>query len=223
VEGLADILPVEAWRRLQASGTRRVFMAGQRLLHQGDRAEHVLLLTSGHVKVSRVDVDGNTLVLAIRGPGEVLGEIGLLGGDARSATVTALETCETRVVGASEFVSLVRSLGLEGELLRHVIQRLREGEEMRAELSALPAKVRVARCLLRWAAPVSRSGPRPTDRGPDVLDVAMTQEELAQAVGLHRSTVANELRRLREDAVLATARNRIVILDVIELRKRANA
>lgn len=232
VEGLAAILPTEAWNRLVGSGSPRTFRRGQPLLHQGDPARHVILLLRGRVKISRVDPDGSTVVLAVRGPGEILGEIGLLGGDVRSATVTAIDTCETRVVGADEFTALVRLLGLESQLLRHVIHRFREGEDLRAELSTLPARVRVARCLLRWAvvpghAEVAGGGEdeqRSDSRHRRIgigVGIGLSQEELAQAVGVHRSTVAQELRILREEGLISTRRHRIAITDLAGLRKRA--
>ena len=55
----------------------------------------VFILAAGRVKVARVDVDGNELLLAIRGVADILGELAVLGGRMRSATVTALVPCIT--------------------------------------------------------------------------------------------------------------------------------
>jgi CRP/FNR family cyclic AMP-dependent transcriptional regulator len=177
-------------------------------MRQGEPAAYVLPLVAGRVRITRVSRDGSGLVLGVRGPGEILGDIAVLGGDDRSATVTAMCRCETRVIPAARFLLLMRSLGMERELFRHVMDRIREGEEWRADLAALPAGPRLARTLIRLAVP-----------GPDgPADVDLDQAELGQAAGLSRSTVAAELARLREQGVVATARRRIVIIDLSRLR-----
>lgn len=125
------VLPGSSPRRRGGVWSRRVCRGhcepGSTVLRQGDTATHVLLLLAGRVRVSRVAADGTVLVLAVRGPGELLGEMAVLGDDDRSATVTAIDRCETRSIPAARFVGLVRSLGLEGELLRHAMRRIREG------------------------------------------------------------------------------------------------
>jgi CRP-like cAMP-binding protein len=169
------------------------------------------MLVAGRVKVVRAAPDGSVLVLAVRGPGEILGDISVLGGEGRSANVIAIDPCETRMIPADRFLVLVRSLGLESELLRHAMSRIREGEAWRAEITALPAGPRIVRTLLRLAAPGSTAP----------VDVGLDQTELGQAVGLARSTVAAELTRLREQGVIATSRRRIIINDIGRLRALA--
>jgi CRP/FNR family transcriptional regulator, cyclic AMP receptor protein len=201
-------VPPDSWGRLLAAGRPCHHEPDAVLLRQGDAATHVLALVSGRVKILRTSAEGDVLVLAVRGPGEILGDISVLGGDDRSATVVAVDACETRLLTAERFRHLVRALGLESSLLRAAMARIREGEAWRAEIATLPAGRRVARTLLRLAVP----GPgRP-------VDVGLDQSELGQAVGLSRSTVAAELARLRELGLITTARRRIVITDLDGLR-----
>lgn len=202
---------MDAWARLISAGDVRRHEPGVTLLRQGELPTHVLMLVAGRVKVVRSAPDGSVLVLAVRGAGEILGDISVLGDEGRSATVIAIDPCETRMVPADRFLVLVRSLGLEGELLRHAIGRIREGEAWRAEITALPAGPRIVRTLLRLAAP-----------GPAApVDVGLDQTELGQAAGLARSTVAAELARLREQGLIATSRRRIIINDLARLRALA--
>lgn len=166
---------------------------------------------AGRVKALLTLPDGEVLLLAVRGPGEILGEIAVLGGEGRSATVIAVDACVTRVLAADRFRVLLRSSGAEAELLRRAMRRLREGEAWRAETAALPAGPRVVRALLRLAVP-GGSGP---------LDVGLGQLEIGQAVGLSRGVVAAELARLRELGVVSTERGRTVIIDPPRLRALA--
>jgi CRP/FNR family cyclic AMP-dependent transcriptional regulator len=198
----------EVWARLLSAGAPRFYEQGAVLLRQGEPASYILPLVAGRVRVTRVSRDGSVLVLGVRGPGEILGDIAVLGGDDRSATVTATCRCETRLIPADRFLLMVRSLGMERQLFRHVMVRSREGDEWRADLAARPAGPRLARTLIRLAI-----------SGPDgSADVDLDQAELGQAAGLSRSTVAAELARLREQGVVATARRRIVITDLPRLR-----
>lgn len=201
----------EAWAHFVSAGDVRRHEPGRTLLRQGDPPTHVHMLVAGRVKVVRDSPEGSVLVVAVRGPGEILGEISILGGDGRSATVIAVDPCETRVIPAERFLRLVRSLGLEGELLRHAMSRIREGEAWRAEMAALPAGPRVMRTLLRLAASASATP----------IDVGLDQTELGQAAGLARSTVAAELARLRDQGLIATSRRRIIITDLARLRALA--
>ncbi|MGK5557610.1 Crp/Fnr family transcriptional regulator [Actinomadura kijaniata] len=200
----------DVWERLVAAGETRRHRAGDVLLRQGEPPTHVLMLVAGRVKVLRTSAGGDVLVLAVRGPGEVLGDISVLGGDGRSATVVAVDPGETRALTAERFLRLVRDEGLEGELLRHAMGRIREGEAWRAEIAVLPAGARVARALLRFAA---------VGDG----DVGLGQGELGQAVGLARSTVAAELARLRERGLVGTGHRRLVVTDADGLRRVAGS
>lgn len=202
-----------AWARLVSAGGVRHHEPSAVLLRQGDPATHVLMLVIGRVKVLRTSPDGDILVLAVRRPGEILGDISVLGGEDRSATVIAVDPCETRYIPADRFLRLVGSLGLESELLRHAMGRIREGEVWRAEIAALPAGPRLVRTLLRLAAP-----------GPAMpIDVGLDQTELGQAAGLARSTIAVELARLRDQGIVATRRRRIIITDLGRLRTLAES
>lgn len=203
----------EVWARLLSVGASRFHESGAVLLRQGEPATHVLPLVAGRVKVIRTSHDGSVLVLGVRGPGEILGDIAVLGGDGRSATVTAIDRCETRIIPADRFLLLIRSLHLETQLFRHAMARIREGEEWRAELALLAAGPRLSRTLMRLAVP-----------GLDgSADVGLDQTELGQAAGLSRSTVAAELGRLRDLGVVVTARRRIFITDLPRLQSLAES
>ena len=220
----------QMWEQLLAAGVGRRFRRGEVMLRQGDPPSHVLLLMSGRVKVVLALPSGEIL-LAVRGPGELLGDIGVLGDqdEGRSATVIAIDPCVTSVLPAARFRALVRSAGLGEELLRSAMRRLREGEKWRAETAVLPAGPRVARALVRLAAPgpTPKTAPRLTATpGPaagEPVEVALGQAEIGQAVGLSRGVVAAELSRLREQGVVVTSRGRIVITDLPRLRALAES
>jgi CRP-like cAMP-binding protein len=213
LQGLGGDLPHEGWTALLRAGSVRRFEAGEVLVRQGQPGTHVLALTVGRVKVVRLEPDGSELLLAVRGPGEVIGVIAVMDGDDRSATVTAIERCVTYVVPAERFRRLMKESGLQDHLLRHVLARHREGDAMRAELAALPSLQRVARALLRHAA--TGAGEDDARREPDVR---LSQHELALSVGLSRSALATDLAELRRGGLISTGRGRIKIRSISGLR-----
>jgi CRP/FNR family cyclic AMP-dependent transcriptional regulator len=222
--GLIAVVPTDKWHRLATAGVAATCAPEQVLMRQGDDADHVVVILHGRVKVSRVDPGGNTVVLAVRNGGELIGELGLIDPDhRRTATVTAIDHCSVRKIPVGEFWALGRELGLQARLLEHISRRLDEAEELRTELSVLKSGPRVARCLLRMAVPPGQHAAGVVGVGAGrPIDVGLNQTEVAQAAGLNRSTVAGELRRLRDDGIVVTERGRIVIVDIDELRKRAN-
>ncbi|MDL4775790.1 MULTISPECIES: Crp/Fnr family transcriptional regulator [Thermomonosporaceae] len=204
----------EGWERLATAGAARSFDAGDVLLRQGDPAAYVLVLLAGRVKVLRTAPNGAVLILAIRGPGEILGDISVLGGGDRSATVVAIDSCETRAIPADRFLHLARSAGWETQLLIRAMGRIREGEAWRAEIAGLPAGPRLIQALLRFAASdPDASGPAASGPAASAV-VTLGQAELGQATGLARSTVAAELARLRRLGLVATSHHGIVITDL---------
>src|SRR5262245_59965458 len=132
-QGLCGLLPHEVWRALLTAGTAKCFPVGALLMRQGGSGTHILVLTSGNVKVTRVESHGDELLLAIRGPGEIIGEIAVMDGSARSASVTALSPCITYVLSAERFRRIISDFHAEGLLLRHILARYRESEDARAE------------------------------------------------------------------------------------------
>ncbi|WP_405143064.1 Crp/Fnr family transcriptional regulator [Sphaerisporangium sp. NBC_01403] len=221
MEGFAAVVGPDVWTRLARLGTAEVYHPGETLLRQGETADRVLLLTGGRVKVSLVDSAGNAILLAIRGPGQVLGEIALLDGASRSATVTAIDTCEARSVAIDPFVRHIRSLGLEADLIRFAVRRVRESEEVRLELATLSAGERVIRALMRLAVP--SAPPDAAEGAADrALDIGLDQTELGQAIGLSRASISGKLAELRAEGVISTYRGRIVINDLTRLRKLAS-
>lgn len=176
-------------------------------MSQGERAETVLALVSGRVKVLREDGADEGFLLAVRGGGDLLGEIALLGDGTRSATVIAIDACRTRVFSMDEFTAFCAEHGLDGELARHLVRRMAEGEGIRAEFAALPGRPRLLRFLLRLA----RSSAAVPLEGGRLADIGIGQTDLVHGVGLGRAKVAEELAYLRSKRAVTRTRAPIVV------------
>ncbi|MFI6694576.1 Crp/Fnr family transcriptional regulator [Streptomyces sp. NPDC050433] len=207
------MLSDEAWRELLGQGAIRTFRERSVMLRQGSAGTHLLALTDGLAKVVCREPGGVVTWLAFRGPGDLLGEVSVFNGSPRTAEVVSLTPCTAVVLEAERFRRFVERRGLVMDLMRQALARLRESDAHRSELLTLPVVVRLARALLRLVeltAPGAES---------DVVRLTgLSQEEIAQAIGVTRNAAITGLQRLRESGAVETARRAIVIKDMKMLR-----
>ena len=195
---------------IRTEGTTRRYKRGGPLFLEGEIADRVFLVESGWVTLRTTGPEGDEMILALRGPGEVVGEMSALDGAPRSATAIAVDDIEATVVAASVLSALVeRDAAIAADLLRVMARRLREAGSDRFEFMALDALARVARRLLDLA---DRFGV-PDDDGGTRLDLPLSQEELASWIGASREATVKALRTLREIGAITTGRRVVTIVD----------
>ncbi|MGV9340357.1 Crp/Fnr family transcriptional regulator [Streptomyces sp. NPDC003688] len=214
----ATVIGDKLWARLKALAPQRVRPARSVLLRQGDPATHVIVLESGSTLITLAGVCGERTLLAVRGAGELLGELAVLDSQPRTATVIAAESCQIRIIPAAAFLTFVEEHDLLAPLLRHAIARVRESEAVRLELATASVPLRLASALSRLveAASASASG----------LAVRLTQTELSQMIGASRNAVVNALKPWREqDWVRTTSSGGLLVRDIhsIQLHARTQA
>ncbi|MHA6784754.1 Crp/Fnr family transcriptional regulator [Pseudonocardia saturnea] len=202
---------------LAARGRHRRWPAGASLFLEGDRATTVVVVVTGRVKVFSLTEQGEEVVLAVRGPGALLGELTAVDGTERSTSVSALEPVVALVVPASAFVAFLHDRPAAAMvLLRLVTSRLRDADRKRVEFGAYDIAARVAGRLVELA---DRFG----EAVPDGvrISVPLSQDELAGWVGASREAVAKALRVLRDRGLVTTGRRTMTVLDLDGLRGRA--
>jgi CRP/FNR family transcriptional regulator, cyclic AMP receptor protein len=143
-------LPMEFVSALLAR-TRPVWLArGKVLFHKGDLGDGCYWLQAGTVKVTVSSGQGFDRILAILGPGAIIGELSVIDGLPRSATVEALTDCRLLLVSRSLFLEcLRREDGIYAKLAAALAGRLRHADDEAA--SVLTVKARLARALLQLA------------------------------------------------------------------------
>ncbi len=215
--GFLAALDPEQSEALHEHGIVRAFRKGQALFHQGGTSDRVVVLLSGRVKVSSVTEEGKEIVLAFRGPGDLLGELSALDGEPRSATVEAIEPVEALAIPAADFRSfLIGHPEVALLLLRMLSRRLRDADRKRVEYGAHDTVGRVSARLVELA---ERYG-EPVKRGLQI-GLPISQEELAGWTGASREAVSKALQTLRKVGWVVTERRRITVLDLEALRRRS--
>jgi CRP/FNR family cyclic AMP-dependent transcriptional regulator len=202
---------------LARHGRPRRLRAGASLFTEGSRSETVVVVISGRVKVFTSAADGAEVVLAVRGPGALLGELAAIDQQPHSASVRSLEPVEVVTVGLREFTAFLqehpRTMWL---LMRILTSRLRDADRKRIEFGVHDAPSRVARRLVEL---VDRFG-EPTESGI-MITLPLTQDELASWVGASREAVTKALRTLRARGYVRTKRRMITVVDIEGLRRQA--
>lgn len=209
------MLTADEVEEMRAAGRPRRWERGTTVMSEGDTSDWVLVLSEGRVKVSSHTSSGTEVVLAVRGPGALLGEMSAIDGSPRSATVTALEPIAGMVI--RDFPAFLQEHGRIAVLLMQLVTgRLRDADRKRIEYGAFDTTGRVATRLIELA---ERYGEK-TSSGVRVA-LPLSQDELAGWTGASREAVSKALRTLRDRGLIETGRRRVVIHDLEGLRKRA--
>lgn len=188
----------------------RSFEKEEVIFHQGDEGESLFLLTSGQAVVEREIMDGRRVTLALRGPGAVIGEMALIDGAQRSASVYALERVKGLSLARSSFFRfLSNNLEAFQKLLVIICQRLRESDQKVEDLGSKTLLERLAGTLLNLA---SQEGVAIKD-GVELSQVANYQL-LTGLLCTNRESVSRAIRELRQLGLLDKVGRRFVLRDL---------
>jgi CRP-like cAMP-binding protein len=208
-----------AAERLAFSGRSfvRQWRAGEVLCRQGDPPDWVALLHTGLVKVSYTTVDGDTVMLAICGPGALIGDLSAIDRRPRSGTVEALGevTAALMPMGALDgYLDTHRRVATL--LTREVTRRLRDADRTRVELSVNSAADRLAARVVELAERFGRQHAGTVHIGP-----MLSQDDLAHWVGASREAIAKTFAVWRQRGWIRTGRRSVTVLNLDALRHRA--
>jgi CRP-like cAMP-binding protein len=203
----------EELERISRVAIPRSFPAGVRVFHEGDQSDACYLVRSGDLRVTREHPDGRAIALATLGPGDIFGELAMLDGQARSASVETLSDCSLLALGAADFRRLLGEHSqISVKLVAALTRRLRETNERVARQSFQTVPSRVAGVLTQLiaeeAAPDGRSG----------VTIRMTQADLAQLAGTSRESVSRFLATLERAGVVRVGRGRVTVVEPRRLR-----
>lgn len=212
------LTPAEA-DDLRRRGIVRMFDRGQALMHEGQVPGRVLLLRAGRVKVYSMTAGGKEVVLAWRGPGDLIGELSALDGEPRSASIVAAEDVEAVVLTSEEFRGfLLAQPGAALALLEMLSERLRDADAKRIEHLAFNTMGRVALRIVEMA---ERFGEQDAPDGVITLEQLLTQDELAGWAGSSLESAGRALQRMREFGWIETQRRQIRVLNLEAIRRAA--
>jgi CRP-like cAMP-binding protein len=196
-----------------AIARRRTFRRGEVVFHQDDPADSLHLVVEGRFGIARRTAIGEDTLLAIYGRGEAFGELALVSGRERSATVTALEEGETLCVHRIDFDELrARHSSVDRVLVTLLARQLQRMNQLLSEAFYENARRRVLRRLLELGSVEGESGKE---------EIRITQEQLGALAGASRATVASVLAAERAHGTIEVKRGVTILHDRTAVTRRA--
>jgi CRP/FNR family transcriptional regulator len=203
----------EELERISRVSVARSFPAGVRVFHEGDHSDACYLVRKGDLRVTREHPDGRAIALATLGAGDIFGELAMLDGEARSASVETLTDSELLALPAADVRRLLADHpGISVKLIAALTKRLRETNERVARQSFQTVPSRVAGVLNQLIAEESASA------GRQGITIRMTQTDLAQLAGTSRESVSRFLATLERAGVVRVGRGRVTVVEPRRLR-----
>ena len=197
-EGLED----SALRTIASEAVTKTVSRNVILFNEGDQTDSLYVILSGRVKVYCSDEEGNEIVLSILEPHDYFGELAVIDGEPRSASVMTLEPTRLSIISRDDFL---RYLSGEPEiairLLKTLVHKLRQDTKNLKSLALMDVYGRVAKLLLELA----------TDQDGNLAIDRLTYREIATRVGASREMVGRIFKDLKAGGYITIAGNRIVI------------
>jgi CRP/FNR family cyclic AMP-dependent transcriptional regulator len=211
-------MPAQELERLASLLHERSFLAGAGVLTAEQPGEAVYVLLSGSVKVHLFTPDGVEVILAVLGPGEVVGEMSLADSLGRSASVTTLEESVFLWIDRTTFRTGIEGSPVLARNLADILsRRVRLANARLLSLATLDVSGRVASQILS----LSRKYGKKTPQGVRI-PLRLTQSDLAALVGASRVRVNQALGYLRKRAEISVGEDgRITVHDQQALARRA--
>lgn len=203
-------------KKIEKLGLRKKYKKGNIVVLEKEMGAALFVIISGKVKIVRTDEDGREVILSIFGPGEFFGEMSLLDGLARSASVVALAKAELFMIHRRDFLKLLNehpqvAISLLGELTT----RLRKADTQIKSLSLKDASGRVANVILMLADDIGVFR-----KGKVEIDELPLQQDMANMAGTSRETVSRMIHQFVREGHLQLEGNKLTINDYEEFRKQ---
>lgn len=196
--------------KLSRLGTLKSFYKDTIILSEKDDGSALFVIVSGKVKVARVSNDDKTkeVILTLLNPSDFFGEMALLDGLTRSATVTSLEDSQIFIIQRNDFLNLIKeNPEVSIALLQELTQRLRAAGMKIKALSLKDAEGKVATVLLQLADDMGR-----IKQGVVEIEKLPFQHELANMAGTSRETISRTLHTFAKKGLVELEGNKLRII-----------
>jgi CRP/FNR family transcriptional regulator, cyclic AMP receptor protein len=210
-----DLSP-EAFDQLCRYAKHATLKRGATIFSKGDPGNSLVAVISGTIKISVSSPDGRTAILNLIGPGEIVGEVALLDGHARTADATANTNCEIFIIDRREFLPFVRSQPeLAMKFIELLCARLRWTSDQVEEVILQDLPGRLASALIRLT---ERHMPPEGSH-----TIAVTQQEISEMVGMTRESINKQLRAWAGRNWVRLEHGAIMVLDIESLQTLAGS
>ena len=193
------------------------FAAREEVFHKGDPGAQLFVVVHGRLKAFTTSEEGDDVVFSLMGPGEVFGEVAVLGECRRTATVRAIDACDLLALDRRDFMAFLRkSPEVSIKLLGLMAERLRNVSELVEDTQFLNLPLRLAKKFSACA----RVYGEPQDGGVRI-NLKLSQEEWGDLVGATRESVNKQMRAWAEEGLIRMDAGYVLLLRPQELERIA--
>ncbi|MBI4652226.1 Crp/Fnr family transcriptional regulator [Candidatus Desantisbacteria bacterium] len=186
----------------------RTYRKNEVIFYADEPGGSLFILISGSVKITICDKNGKEDILQIIHPFDFFGEMSLLDGEKRSATVTALEKTITLVIEKSQFLNLLKIYPeISLNMLALLSKRIRRTDEKIKILRFADSYGKIAKVILDIA---EENGIR---EEKNVVNLNLGRQEIANLAGLTRETAIRALNEFKKSGCIKIENKKIIILD----------
>ena len=211
LSGLADteLNSIAAFAQRKRCGARET------VVQQADPGGELFVIVSGHLKAVSAGADGRDNALSIMGPGEVFGEVSLLDGGPRSATITSIDRCELLTIRREPFMRFLESSPRTAiELLKVLTNRLRKLTGRSEDIAFLRVGGRLAKRIAELAEAYGTKQPE----GGYRLPFKLSQQEIGDLVNATRESANKQIKQWEDEGIVAQDSGHLIVLDLQRLK-----
>ncbi len=202
-------LPKEELDKIEKIGTRKQYEKNEVILVEEEAGNALFVIVTGKVKVARTSSDDREVILTILTDSDFFGEMAILDGLTRSATVTAIEKSELFLIQRNDFLNLLRSYpDVAIALLQELTKRLRAADMKIKALSLKDAEGKVATVILQLADEIGK-----IKQGKVEIEKIPMQQDLANMAGTSRETISRTFHSFAKKGLIETEGSKLRILD----------
>ena len=174
---------------------------------KGDAGNSMYAVIEGRLKVHNVSSDGREIILGFLEAGSIFGEIALMDGKPRTATVVTVETCKLLVIDRPSFLRFLESQPKVAlKLMIAMCDRLRATDELLENIVFMNLPSRLIRILKI----LSEKYGKPVSNGVK-LGIKLSQQELASLIGASRESVNKQLRAWEDEGLLMMLEGQMIL------------
>jgi len=194
------------------------YKKGQTLFYEGTRPMGIFCINKGKVKVFKMGSNGREQILFIAQPGDFLGYRSMLSEEFYGASATVIEPAAICFIPKSDFLTILNANPqFFQKLMKAVCHELGVMEEKLAQIAQKSVRERLASTILMLKETYGMEG-----GSSDVIDIALSREDLANIVGTATETVIRLLSEFKSDGMIALEGKRIKVVDVKALIHEAD-
>jgi CRP-like cAMP-binding protein len=214
---LFRVLPADERAKLIARAQIRKYVADEAIFLKGSKGDSMMVVLSGHVRISVASPDGKEVIFRVLAAGENFGEIAMLDGKERPEDAWAASECRLAILHRRDVLTFLEQHPHAWPRLAGALcERLRNADKQMAEIAYMSIPVRLANALLRITATEPQPGNRPSQ-------VPLSQREIGGLIGATRESVNRWLSRWQRMGIIQIEENLISVADRDALEELAGS